>query len=315
MTEAAEEKIPDIPEVPVTQPTEPPPRKRTTDVAGVIAIASVLIIGVVSNLDWVAKNWYKDGSLDPSLKCWEMFTSIQSVLGVQNERLADAWDDLAHGYSKVPRFADAINAQKQGLALREKLSGAKDPMVLARRARIGEYLSKQKKYSEAEAYLSQLMKDVDSMNPRNDVNRGYVLEAQARCALEQKKWSDAEKYARELTLVDDTLANQDRIGFDARELLAEVYAKSGRLPEAEVVANESVLLKDRQAKSNPVTLAIAHETLAKVLICSKRKDDAKTHFKSAMGLLEQKYGTTSEMVQYWRARYDHLLDESDPFSQ
>lgn len=290
-------------------------RKRSTDVVGVVIVAGIVLIGVVSNLDWIAKQWYREGSFDPSLKCWELFTSIESVLGVQNERLADAWDDLSHAYSKVPRYADAVRAQEQGLELRTNLGGKSDPMVLARRARIGEYLSKQKKYHEAEQYLANLMKDVDALNPPNSVCLGYVLEAQAKCAMDQKHWDDAENSARQLEVIDDLLQASDRVGFDAREMLAEIYAKAGKLPEAEQVANDSLSVKKKNIDSNPISVALAHETLGKVLVCSKRKDEAKSHFKTAMALIEKKYGSTSEQVQYWRARYDHLLEESDPFSQ
>jgi hypothetical protein len=129
----------------------------------------------------------------------------------------------------------------------------------------------------------------------------------------QKRWSDAETAAFQLIPIDDRLMALGRTGFDGRELIAEIYAKSGRTLEALQIAQESLSAKEKQIKGSNISLAIAHETLGKVLVLTKQSDAAESEFKSAYSLLEKEYASDNERLQYWKSRYNHLLTEPAPF--
>lgn len=294
-----------------------PPRVRSQRVAGVLIAVPLMAIIAISNLDVLARSWYQEGSLLPSIFCYELFTSFESLLGVQNERLASAWNELANAYSKVPRYKDAIKAAEQSIQIRESLGVDYRPRVLMMKAHIGEYLYKDRRFAEADKILAEALKENEQSKQPEPISRGYILESQAKSFMEQKRWDEALTAASQLLPIDTELMEQKRLCFDGRELLAEIQAKSGNLPEAERLAKESIELKDKikDDGAGTVSLALAHETLGKVLICSHQKDAAQREFKSAMTLLEKEYGSTSERVQYWRARYQHLLNEQDPFEK
>ena len=111
-----------------------PKKKSSGAPVGVVLAAFIAAIVIISNLDTLGKAWYEEGSILPSICCFEVFTSIESVLGVQNDRLANAWAELAHAYSKVPRNRDAIRAEEQAIKLRSTLLGPNDPNVLILKA-------------------------------------------------------------------------------------------------------------------------------------------------------------------------------------
>jgi hypothetical protein len=293
----------------------PPKKKPSGPPVGVVVVTFIAVITFVSNLDWLGKQWYQDGSLIPSIYCFEVFTSIESVLGVKSERLASAFAELAHAYSKVPRYRDAVRAEQQAIDLRTQLSGPRDPNVLILKAHTGEFLAQQKQFEQADKYLAETLKEANAAHPPEPISKAYILEAQAKSFLLQKRWTEAEESAKEMIPIDDNLLAASRTPFDGRELLAEIYAKSGRSDDALQSAYASLDAKERHLKDSNISLALAHETLGKIYVLAKQQDGAKGEFKQAMQYLEKEYGKTSERIQYWRSRYDHLLNESEPFDK
>lgn len=287
--------------------------KKVGSPVGVVVVTFILAMAVISNLDAIGKKWYSDGSLVPSIACFEAFCSIESVLGVKSDRLAQAWAELAHVYSKVPRYRDAVRAEEQAVKLRTELLGDDDPTVLILRAHLGEYLAQQKKYAQADEYLAKTLKQAYSAKMPEPISKAYILEAQAKSFMLQKRWRDAEAAAFQLIPIDDRLMARGRSGFDGRELIAEIYAKSGRTLEALQIAQESLSAKEKQLKGSNISLAIAHETIGKVLILTKQSDAADSEFKSAYSLLQKEYANDNERLQYWKSRYSHLLTEPAPF--
>jgi tetratricopeptide (TPR) repeat protein len=243
--------------------------------------------------------------------------SIESVLGVKSERLADAYADLAWAYSKVPRYRDAIQAENQAIALRSELlkDGAKDPNVLILKAHVGEFLAKDKQYTRADKYLADTLAVANESQSPEPVSKAYILEAMAKSFIMQKKWNQAEQVALQIVPIDDRLLAAGRTCFDGRELVAEIYARSGKWDDAIKQAYDSLDAKNQHKDSNNVSLAIAYETVGKVLVSANQRDAARGEFDKALELLKKEYGAKSEKVSYWGARYKHLLNERDPFDQ
>lgn len=290
-------------------------KKQAGPPVGVVLVTFIGAIIFISNLDWIGKQWYQDGSLIPSISCFEVFTSIESVLGVRSERLATAYADLAHVYSKVPRYRDAIRAEERAIEMRSQLLGPRDPNVLILKAHVGEFMAQQKQFVQAEKYLQDALKEANENTPPEPVSAAYLFEAQAKSYILQQKWKEAEEAAQQIVPIDDLLLAKGRNPFDGRELLAEIYAKSGRNDEAVRVAEESLATKEKKLKDSNIALALGHETLGKVYIVAKQQSEAKSQFQSAMQLLEKEYGAKSERCHYWRSRYDHLLTELQPFDK
>lgn len=287
--------------------------KKAGSPVGVVIATVIVAIVVVSNLDVLGKKWYADGALTPSIRCYEAFCSIEALLGVKSERLAHAWAELAHAYSKVPRYRDAVRAEEQAIKLRSQLLHPTDPNVLILKAHLGEYLAQQKKFAEADGYLAKALKEANSKPDPEPISKAYILESQAKSFMLQKRWQDAEAAALQIIPIDDHLMALGRSGFDGRELVAEIYARSGRTLEALQIAQESLDAKQKQIKDSNISLAIAHETLAKVLILTKQTDAAETEFNHAYALLEKEYAHDPERLSYWKSRYRHLLTEPAPF--
>jgi tetratricopeptide (TPR) repeat protein len=287
--------------------------KKAGPPVGVVIVTVILAIVAISNLDLIGKKWYQDGSLVPSITCYEAYCSLQTVLGVKSERLAHAWAELAHAYEKVPRYRDAVRAEEQAIKVRSQLLGPTNPNVLILKAHLGEYLAEQKKYKEADQYLAATLQEACSVKQPEPISKAYILEAQAKSFMLQKRWQEAETAALQIIPIDDRLMALGHSGFDGRELLAEIYAKSDRTLEALLIAQEALDSKQKQLKDSNISLAIAHETLGKVLILTKQPDAAETEFKNAYALLEKEYAGDRDRLQYWKSRYSHLLTEPAPF--
>jgi tetratricopeptide (TPR) repeat protein len=292
-----------------------PKKKSSRPPVGAVLITFIAAITFISNLDWLGKQWYQDGSLIPAICCFEVFTSIESVLGVRNDRLAAAFAELAHAYSKVPRYRDAVRAEQQAIELRTQLSGPRDPNVLILKAHTGEFMAQQKQFGQADKYLTETLKEANAAHPPEPISKAYILEAQAKSYMLQKRWDEAEAAAKEIIPIDDNLLAASRTPFDGRELLAEIYAKSGQSDAALRSAKDSLDAKQRQLKDSNISLALAHETLGKIYVLAKQPDEAKGQFKEAMQYLQKEYGTTGERIQYWHSRYDHLLTDGEPFDK
>jgi tetratricopeptide (TPR) repeat protein len=296
-------------------PPAPAKKRPSSPPVGVVLVTFIAAIAFISNLDWLGKQWYGDGSLIPSICCFEVFTGIESVLGVKSERLASAYAELAHAYSKVPRYRDAIRAEQRAIDMRAELLGPRDPNVLILKAHVGEFMAQKKEYAQADKYLADALKEANENTPPEPVSAAYLFEAQAKSYMMQKRWNEAEQTAEQIVPIDDLLLAKNRNPFDGRELLAEICAKSGRYADAVKWARESLDAKERYLKDSNIALALAHETLGKVYVSAKQQSDAKAEFQKALPLLEAEYGAKSERCQYWRSRYDHLMNESDPFDK
>jgi len=285
-------------------------------VAGVVICTSLVAVLTISNLDAVAKSWYGEGSLLPAISCLEMFTSIQTVLGVESARLANAWAELGHCYSKVPRYKDAVRTAQHAIDMKRRLVGENHPSVLILKSYLADYLYKGKRYAESDKLLAETLKQAEALSPPDELSKGYILDSTVKSFIAQKRWDEAIAAAKQLELIDDRFLVDSRSGFNARELLAQIYALKGQTAEATTLAKDSLALKNTHLASNNVELALGHEVFGKVLICSGQKDAASGEFKQAMSLLEKEYGNSSERVQYWWARYQHLLNQkTSPFEE
>jgi tetratricopeptide (TPR) repeat protein len=291
-----------------------PVAKKRLGVPGVVGIVlgvSLLGILVVSSLDQAGKACSDEGSLVAAVACFETMTSIESVLGVRSVRLANAYTDLSLCYSRQTRLADAMRAQEKAIALQKELNGADSPIVLVLTANLGTYKSKAKDYAAAERILNETLEFAQQRTPPNTYCVGFALNALVDCYLAQQKYDAAEAAAKRLANVDDILTSTGFYPFYGKESLAEIYAKTGKVNEAESEARAALI---RPINSDKAVAVPAHEALAKVLVLKGDKDQAKREFDTAMALLTAKFGEC-EKTQYWRARYAHYLQEKDPFKE
>jgi tetratricopeptide (TPR) repeat protein len=302
-----------IASIPPTAAAVVQPKKRlgVPAIIGIVLGVSFLGIIVVANLDHAGKACSDDGSLLAGIGCYEMMTSIESVLGVRSERLANAYTDLSLCYSKQTRMQDAMRAQEKSIEIQRELNGPDHPLVLVLTANLAGYKSKAQDYAGAEKILKDTLVRAEQHVPANPYTVGFVLNSLVDTYMAQHRWADAEAIAKRLAVVDDTLVAQGLYPFYGKESLAEIYARTGKLAEAESEARSAL------ARANVSDRAISvpsHEVLAKVLLLKGKPDEAKGEFDAAMAFLVKKYGDC-EKTQYWRARYDHFLQQKDPFKE
>jgi tetratricopeptide (TPR) repeat protein len=230
---------------------------------------------------------------------------------VRSVRLANAYTDLSLCYSRQTRLADAIRAQEKAIALQKELNGPDSPIVLVLTANLATYKSKAKDYAAAEKILNETLELAQQRIPPNTYCVGFALNALVDCYTAQHKYELAEAAAKRLANVDDILISTGFYPFYGKESLAEIYAKTGKIEEAESEARAALT---RPANSDKAAAVPAHEALAKILILKGEKDKAKSELDRALALLTAKFGEC-EKTQYWRARYAHYLQEKDPFKE
>jgi tetratricopeptide (TPR) repeat protein len=246
-----------------------------------------------------------------AVRCFEVMISIESLLGVRSERLANAYTDLSLCYSAQSRMPEAMQAQEKAIDMQRELTGPSNPLVLVLTANLAVYKSKAKDYVGAQKLLKELLVQAEQRVPPNAYSVGFVLNALVDSYMAQEHWAEAEEAARRLASVDDTLLAQGLYPFGGSASLAELYARTGRFAEAELAARSAVALTP--VKDRAVTVP-GHEILGKVLIAEGRPLEAKKEFDQALALLTEKYGDC-ERTQYWRARHEHLLKLTNPFQE
>ncbi len=262
-------------------------------------------------MDVAGKACQEDGSLVAAVNCYEMMTSIESVLGVRSVRLANAFTDLSVCYARQKRMLDAQRAQERAIALQKELNGSSDRHVVVLTANLGSYKSKGKDYAGADKVFKAALAQADSHSPPNPYTIGFTLNAMVESYIAQHRWADAEIMANRLVGVDDTLLSSGYYPFYAKESLAEIHARTGRFEEAEKEAKDALT---RTGVADKIILVPAYEALGKVLIMQGKPDVAAAQFNLAMDILLEKYGK-GDKTQYWRARYDQMLKEKDPFKE
>lgn len=295
----------------VSTATPPPVKKRlgVPGIAGIIIGVSMLGILVVANLDVAGKACSDEGSLLAAVNCYEMMTSIEGLLGVRSVRLANALTDLSLCYSREGRFGDAMRTQVKAIAMHKELEGVDHPMILVLQANLGIYKTKAKDYAGAEKVLKETLAQAESKVPASPYAVGFTLNALTDLYTAQKRFAEAETVANRLAKVDEMLVSVGYYPFYGKETLSEIYARTNRLPEAERAAKEALA---RPITSDRNVMVPSHEALGKVYILQGRLPEAREQFDRAMALLREKFGNC-EKTQYWRARYDSILDTKEPF--
>lgn len=297
-----------------TTAAEPEITKKRLPLPGIIAVVvgvSLMGIIIVANLDEAGKACQADGSIMAAIACYETMTSIESVIGVRSARLSHALTDLSICYSKQNRFQDAIRTQEKAIAMEKEIKGSENTAVLILTANLASYMSKAKNYAAADQLLKDTLSQAESVRPTPDYAIGFILNSLGDSYLAQNRFADAELVAKRLERVDTTLLSLGYYPFYGTETLAEIYAKTGRLAEAEVHARAALTKSNIADKT---VLVPAHEMLGKILVLEGKLSEAKEQFDESMTLLVAKFGS-SEKTKYWRARYDSYLKEKDPFKE
>lgn len=272
---------------------------------------TILGILVVSNLDVAGKAFSEQGSTIAAINCYEMMTSIEQILGVRSVRLAKALTELSICYSHQSRLREAMSMQKKAIDVDSKVLGAKNPTVLMLQANLAGYEIKAKKYADAEKILNDVLIEAEQLQPPAPYAVGFILNTIADLYMAQQKYLEAEIVARRLEGIDDILLAGGYYPFYGKETLVEIYARTGRLAEAESEAR-SALTRSFASRGDRTVAVASYEALGKTLILEGKKEDAQHQFDRAMKLLLEKYGAC-EKTDYWKARYAHLLEQKNPF--
>ena len=284
------------------------------NIIGIVVVVSMLGVAVVANLDSAGRFFMQEGSLIESIACYEMMTSIESFLDVHDLRLADAWTDLSLAYSKVPRYKDAIRAQRQAITLRREILGDDDTSALTLTANLASYEALNKDYADAERDLKAILVLEARLGQHEMVSEGFILKTLTDTYIAEKKYQDAENTAEKLILIDDTLIPARQFSYDGREKLAAIYCKTNRLVQAEPLVREALALKEKNFPTDSTSLIYPHEMLARVLVANGRKDEAQKEIDAAIALIEKRYGKSDEHVAYWKARYAQIQQAPDPLT-
>lgn len=294
--------------------TQTPQNKRVAPGAAIktVAIVTVACLIAACNLD-VAADWFaKDGHALEATYCYQVMTSIHGILGVDNWRACTAWSRLATCYWQLDRNHDAVYAAKRARLLMAKLTGDPSTNTCMLDAQVADAMSRAKKYAEAEKLLNSALADLDKLQAGDTPARAYVLSTMTKCLMQQKKFDEAEKFAKQLAPVDDALMKQGRdTSYGGRTKLAEIYCRTNKHD----LATESALAQLKLAcdLGTPLEQASAHDCLARVYLARGNDQSAKSEFDQAVQAVERHYGKGHEEVPYWRARYDSMLKDKKPF--
>lgn len=93
--------------------------------AGVLAMVS-LFTGVAVSMDRLGDSLVNQGRFAEAIPFYEIATSSQKLLGVENQRSANAWTELGICYGHEMRLADALRVQNIAVEIRRNIY-LKDP--------------------------------------------------------------------------------------------------------------------------------------------------------------------------------------------
>lgn len=289
-----------------------PHKKRASviRIAGIAAAVSALLMLVCINLDTAGQWFVQQDNLLEGMYCYQLMIAADSMLGLRDWRLSNAWTNLSRCYAKLGRNADAVFAGRQARDLMCSLTGEDSINVCLLDAQLAESLANNGQYAEAEHLLKADLSQLPAMNRQVPLAKAYVLRLLTDAYMDERKFDLAEQSAEELVPIDDQLQKDLNVNtFGPREKLVDIYCQTGRLDLARRLAIDTVRLSE--TLNNPLSQAAAHDSLARVHLHAAEKEEARREFDRALELLAKGYGPNDQHVSYWRGKYQTMMKEKD----
>ncbi|HEY9793673.1 MAG TPA: tetratricopeptide repeat protein [Candidatus Obscuribacterales bacterium] len=295
-----------------------PPAATRRDVNGLPVATVIFVLAVcmiaAANLDAPAL-WFSDNDdLLEATFCYQVMTSVNSLLHWNTYRLSTAYMHLASCYSRLGRLTEAAHSSLQARNVMASLPGDRTAALSVLDAQRADYLRKGKDYAGAEALLKKAVEQLAKATINNPSAKAYTLSILLDTYMSQHKYADAEQIAQELVPVDDQLELELNMpAYGGRERLVELYCKTDRRQKAEEAAKEGVNMG--VLSHNALAEAEAHDSLGRAYLSSGGVASAATEFDLAVKNLGRKYGQNDRKVATWRARYDQMLLDKNPFPE
>lgn len=278
------------------------------------ALVAFLVPVACFNSDVAADAFRKAGHYDLAVPFYETACKVQQALAGKTVRLADAWAQLASCYAKQQHFADAIRAQQTGLVVRSAASGAEDTEVFIDLSNVANYLVADHRAIEAEMIMHQALQQLRQRNVPDTAASAYVLCALALAQVEQEKWRQAIETYDRAVVMDDALMAQRKLGLNARDHLAALYARLGSVGLAQRIASTCVDKKLQLLGPDNVQLALSYETLGKLSNVIGDHEKATDSFAAAIRIYKKHYTGDSETLREIKGRHQAWLDQK-PIAQ
>ena len=268
----------------------------------VLAASAVPMPAVAQRIDITAtQNRYKDlyaqGNFAAALvEAQKLEAAVRGLVGTRNPNYAVVLEFVGNSYQGLGKYADAENAFKRVLAIREALFGATSTQVADTLNNLANNSLKQGRYPDAEDNYKQAVAIYEQAKGPNSPDVAFFLNNMSVVYEAQGKYGEAETIRkRVLAIREQALGPNHPDVADTVSKLGVLYETLGRYAEAEALFRRALAIQDRLGADQLAVartlnnLAILHDSMGKY-------GDAEAGFKRAVAIEEQILGPSHPVV-------------------
>lgn len=267
-------------------------------------------IEVAQTLEGLARNLYLTGRYGEAEQFMLQGLSIRKKeLGATHWKVGDTLNELGALYFQTGRYVEAVTYWKESLAICEEWAGKDHPDVGTVSNNIGRSLLVDGKLDEAEGYLVRALDLWRRARPADYDDLALPLNSLAMIRIAKGDYSKAESILdeamkicelRNYWLTDQVLTN-----------LADVYAKTRRALQAEVLLTRARALLEKQYPRDKMPeeawrYALQDAVLATAYTAEKKYPEARKLLTDALPIVRKRFGEKRYYTRDLEARLARL---------
>ena len=215
----------------------------------------------------------------------ESLATMKAVLGHDNLEVADVLDDLAAILGRRGKGAESDAAMAEELAIRTKLLGAENPLVIIKTLSFQAIeLGRQGKLPEEETKLNELVAAQRKLFGNEHPDLAQSLNRLAMLLRNEGKQAQSEAVRRDaLALQRKLLGDENDEVASTLSALGGLLAEENKLSEAESVHREAMMIRRKVLGADNMLAARSLANLGEVLIKEGKLEEARSLYLEAAG--------------------------------
>lgn len=218
----------------------------------------------------------------------------EQLEGAESHNVTVRLTHLAILFEEQGKYAEAESFFKRSLLMNEKTLGAEHLFAINDRDILAGFYKERYRYTEAEQLIKRNLQIAEKLSGSASQKLGYSLRDLAQVYDIQGKYADAEPlFKRSLQIFEKELGADDSEVATSLSFLSVLRVDREEFVEAEALKRRVIEI---QQKAEHPSLAYSKRSLARILACQDKQDEARPLLATALEILRKRPRTGDSKV-------------------